>query len=162
MDELFTKHHFSWIVFHCTVWFFFFAPVIIDYLCILDPRALLYVLQTSFTWVQLDFSLSYLCLLSKKEYNFNVVIVSNSFLFRLYFCLLLKESLPFQSSWGYLSILSWKAFLFFTFSFTIHLELFSLYKLIVKLIWISQRRDKMNDYQNLRPAHGEEAKEITI
>lgn len=139
--------------------------MIIDYLCILDPSPLLYGLQTSFTWLQLDFSLSYLCLLSKKEYNFNVVMVSNLFLLGLYLCILLKESLPFQSSWGYLSILSWKAFRFFTFGFTIHLELFSVYKLIVKLIWIShshQRRDKRNDYQNLRPAHEEEAKEITI
>lgn len=165
MDELFTKHHLSWIVFPCTVWFFFVVPVIIDYLYILDPSPLLYVLQTSFTCLQLDFSLSYLCLLSKKEYNFNVVIVSNLFLFGLYFCILWKKSLPFQSSWGYLSILSWKAFLFLTFGFIIHLELFSIYKLTVKLIWIShshQRRDKRNDYQNLRPAHEEETKEIII
>ena len=163
MDELFTNHHLSWIVFLCAVWFFFVVPVIIDYLYILDPSPLLYILQTSFTWLQLDFSLSYLCLLSKKEYNSNVVIVSSLFLLGLYFYILRKKSLPFQSSWGYLSILSWEAFLFLTFGFIIHLELFSIYKLIVKLIWIShshQRRDKRNDYQNLRPAHEEEAKEI--
>lgn len=90
MDELFTKYHLSWIVFLCTVWFFFVVPVIIDYLYILDPSPLLYILQTSFTWLQLDFSLSYLCLLSKKEYNSDVV-KSNLFLLGLYFYILRKK-----------------------------------------------------------------------
>ena len=81
--------------------------------------------------------------------------------------ILFKQSLPDLAPQRYFFVFSSVICIVFPFILesAIHLELFSVYKLIVKLIWIShshQRRDKRNDYQNLRRAHEEEAKEITI